>query len=91
MNSKDIYNKVYEELSIEEKDEKKKAQEVIEAAFKKIVECVSQGENVKIKDFGTFKMKISKARTMIIPFTKEEKHIPEKKKLKFLPASKLEL
>ena len=91
MNINDFYNEVFKDLGVDDKDGKKYVKKVVDSTFKKVVDVVSKGENLKIRDFGTFKLKVLKARKMMVPFTKEEKLIPERKKVKFLPSNKMEL
>ncbi len=91
MNVNDFYNEVFNDLRVEDKEGKKFVKQVINSTFKKVIDTVAKGESLKIKDFGTFKLKILKARKMTVPFTKEEKLIPERKKMKFLPSNKMEL
>ncbi len=91
MNISKLGNEIIENLNITEKQDKKLAKDVVESLFDTIVKIIKRGDTLKIKDFGTFKVKVLKSRVIMVPFTKEEKTIPERKKIKFLPSNKVEL
>ncbi|MFW0837949.1 MAG: HU family DNA-binding protein [Candidatus Komeilibacteria bacterium] len=65
---------------------KKQGVEIIEWLFEEIKGEMKAMHEVNVKDFGKFKIRESKARMGINPMTKEQIHIPAKKKVKFYPA-----
>lgn len=57
--------------------------------LKTVSEELTEGNEVKLVGFGTFKTKINEARKGINPQTKEEIHIPKKRVPKFVPGKEL--
>lgn len=69
----------------------KDVSEMFEKVLAEISDALDSKETVTIKDFGTFKVVTSKAKTCINPQTKEKIEIPEKEKVKFIPYGKIRL
>lgn len=65
------------------------ADEIITTTLDKIVEALVSGDDVKIKDFGNFVVKVKAARTGTNPGSGEKITIPESKSVKFRPAKAL--
>lgn len=68
---------------------KDKAKTAVEAVMESIAKSMKDGEDVRIPDFGTFKVTKRKARDGINPLTKAPLHIPASNVAKFTPAKKL--
>ncbi|BAD51361.1 HU family DNA-binding protein [Bacteroides fragilis] len=81
MNKKDLIKVVATETGFPMKD----VQKTIDTFLKELSEEVNK-EDVAIKDFGTFKTVIQKARIARNPATGELVEVPEKKVLKFKPS-----
>ncbi len=75
-----------EKLSEKYQFSKKQALEILNYIFDSIIESVRKGEDVKISGFGTFRLKVRKARTAVNPRTGEKIEVPEKKTPKFTPS-----
>jgi len=75
-----------EKLSEKYQFSKKQALEILNYIFDSIIEAVRKGEDVKISGFGTFRLKVRKARTAVNPRTGEKIEVPEKKTPKFTPS-----
>lgn len=62
------------------------AETVTKQLFESLKEYLEKEEEVKITDFGTFKIKETPARNGVNPATGEKIQIPAKKKVVFKPA-----
>ena len=85
MSKQDLIDAVAEKCEIT----KEKAKVAVEAMMDKIAESMKAGQDVRIPDFGTFKVTKRKAREGINPLTKAPLHIPASNVPKFTPAKKL--
>ncbi len=81
MTKKDIVTKIADETMIKQIDVKK----VVQKTFDKIVESLSQGQTVELRNFGVFKVKTRRGRMGRNPRTGESVEIPEKKVVTFKP------
>lgn len=79
MNKQELIEKIADNAGLSKKDASNSVESFIEA----ITESLKKGEKVAITGFGTFDIKISKARQARNPKTGETIHIPEKKAPKF--------
>ena len=69
---------------------RREARAIIDCIFENISECLSRGESVTLRGFGTFKVKKQKARLARNPRKPEiEVHIPERKVVHFKAGRKL--
>lgn len=68
---------------------KKQCEDFVREFFGSIVSIVSEGENLKIKGFGTFKIIDIEARKSVNVNTGEEIEIPSHRKLTFVPCKEL--
>lgn len=68
---------------------KQVATTVVEATLEKIGERLAAGEDIQIRNFGTFRVDTRSARTGKNPQTGETMQIPEKKVVKFKASSHL--
>lgn len=68
---------------------KDKAKAAVEAVMESIAKSMKDGADVRIPDFGTFKVAKRKAREGINPLTKQPIKIPAANVPKFTPAKKL--
>ena len=82
MNKSDLVNEVAKLVN-----SKKEAEAVVNSVLSSIKEAVVSDERVALADFGSFDVKIRKARKGRNPRTGEEIDIPEKKTIRFRPAS----
>lgn len=81
MNKTDLIKKIADNMEFALKD----VQKIIDVFLIELSENVNN-EDVAIKDFGTFKTVIQKARIARNPGTGELVEVPEKKVLKFKPS-----
>ncbi len=65
------------------------AKKAVEAMFESITDAMHKGGDIRIPDFGTFKVATRKAREGRNPATGKTIQIPETKVPKFTPAKKL--
>lgn len=65
-------------LATSNTEAQKVAEAFVDATFASIVKIVGEGQSVTIKDFGLFKRKVRKARTVKNPNTGEDINVPEK-------------
>ena len=79
MNKQELIEKIADSAGLSKKDATNSVESFIEA----ITESLKKGEKVAITGFGTFDIKVSKARQARNPKTGETIHIPEKKAPKF--------
>lgn len=68
---------------------KKEVDAALRVAFDEILEKLADGEVVKITDFGTFDVRVRKARNGTNPKTGEPINIPEIKVVGFKPSKRL--
>lgn len=87
MQFNDFIKQVNANLPYEEKLDKVRI--IVEATFDEIHKQIKQGEDVRIRGFGTFKCRKLAAREMKLPLTGEIKQLPERKKLVFSSSPKL--
>lgn len=81
MTKKDIVLKVASETGLKQLDVKKTVQRSLEV----IVQALSQGETVELRNFGIFKVKSRKGRTGRNPRTGEKVPVPPKRVVAFKP------
>lgn len=79
MTKKDIVLKIAEEADLKQIDVK----EVVQRTLDAIVEALSKGETVELRNFGIFKVKSRKPRIGRNPKTGDTVPIPEKKVVSF--------
>lgn len=85
MSKKDLIDAVAKEAELT----KEKAGVAVEAMLQHIRSCMKKGDEVRIPDFGTFKVAKRKARTGHNPATGAEIKIPASKVPKFTPSKGL--
>lgn len=68
---------------------KKKVVEILNHFVELTTQYLKQGKQVKLPGFGTFKVKVRKARTAVNPKTGEKVEVPAKKVPRFTPAKDL--
>lgn len=79
MTKKEIVTKIADQTDIKQVDVKK----VVQMTLDNIVESLSKGETVELRNFGIFKVKSRKARLGRNPKTGEGVKIPEKRVVMF--------
>lgn len=79
MTKKDIVTKISDQLDVEQVKVKKAVQMMLDA----IVESLSKGETVELRNFGIFKVKSRKARLGRNPKTGASVEIPAKRVVAF--------
>ncbi len=79
MTKKEIVTKIADRTDIKQVDVK----EVVQLTLDIIVDSLSKGETVELRNFGIFKVKSRKARLGRNPKTGESVQIPEKKAVTF--------
>lgn len=79
MTKKEIVTKIADQTDIKQIDVKKAVQLTLDI----IVDSLSKGETVELRNFGIFKVKSRKARLGRNPKTGESVRIPEKKAVTF--------
>ena len=72
-----------EQIAVKARLTKKDSLNIIEDVFETIVEALQRNEEVKIAGFGTFKLKMRKARQGINPITKEVISLPSQTAIAF--------
>jgi nucleoid DNA-binding protein len=87
MTKKDIVIKIAEETGLKQVDVKK----VVQRAFDIIVESLSAGQKVELRNFGIFKVKTRKGRLGRNPRTGESVSIPDKKVVSFKSGMKMKI
>ena len=85
MSKQDLIDAVAEKCELT----KDKAKAAVDTVMDKIAEAMKNGQDVRIPDFGTFKVTKRKAREGINPLTKAPLKIPAANVAKFQPAKKL--
>ncbi len=68
---------------------KKQAGEELNEVLDTITEFLREGQEVKILEFGTFKITEVKAKTVRNPQNKEQMEVPAYNRLRFIPSKKL--
>tara|TARA_B100001996_G_scaffold369277_1_gene342555 strand:+ start:388 stop:678 length:291 start_codon:yes stop_codon:yes gene_type:complete len=68
---------------------KKDLEKSINILLKEIKLALKKGENVELRDFGTWSLNLQKARISRNPRTGEKVETPEKKKIRFKISKKL--
>lgn len=81
MTKKEIVVKIADDSGIKQIEVKK----VLQKALDGIIESLSRGETVELRNFGVFKVKTRKGRMGRNPRTGESVSIPEKKVVTFKP------
>ena len=81
MTKKDIVLKVASETGLKQLDVKK----VVQRSLEVVVEALSRGETVELRNFGIFKVKSRKGRTGRNPRTGEKVPVPPKRVVAFKP------
>jgi len=76
---KDIVMKIAEETGIKQIHVKK----VVQKTFDTIIDILNRGENIELRNFGVFKVKIRKGRMGRNPRTGTQVPIPDKKVVTF--------
>ena len=79
MTKKEIVIRIADQTDIKQIDTKK----VVQLTLDTIVDSLSKGETVELRNFGIFKVKSRKARLGRNPKTGESVRIPEKKAVTF--------
>lgn len=85
MNKKELINVVAEAAKLSKKD----ATVAVDSVFEQITSALSQGKDVKISGFGTFKVKERAERKARNIHTGEEIVVPPSKTASFKPAKAL--
>lgn len=83
---KSLVDVVYNDVNPYIKTSKKDITEIINALFSELKVDLELGSNVRIADFGTFKVIDKPATTGTNPRTKEKIAIPARRAVKFVPA-----
>jgi nucleoid DNA-binding protein len=81
MTKKDIVIKISEETELRQLDVKRAVQRTLDH----IIEALTKGETVELRNFGIFKVKSRKSRVGRNPKTGVEVPIPEKRIVSFKP------
>ena len=87
MTKKDIIMKISEETGLKQVDVK----EVVQRTFDMIVDSLSAGKKVELRNFGIFKVKTRKGRLGRNPRTGDGVTIPDKKVVSFKPGMKMKV
>jgi nucleoid DNA-binding protein len=81
MTKKDIILKVSDETNLKQIDVKK----VVQRTFDCIIEALTRGEKIELRNFGVFKIKQRKSRTGRNPRTGQVVPVPPRKVVVFKP------
>jgi nucleoid DNA-binding protein len=81
MTKKDIILKISDETNLKQLDVKK----VVQKTFDYIVEALTRGEKIELRNFGVFKIKQRKSRTGRNPRTGQVVPVPPRKVVVFKP------
>ena len=87
MNKSEIINDLYKDFAAEHT--KKSVTCIVDGFLGKIKGALDECDTVRIKDFGTFKVKTYNARKGRNPKTGETIQIPERDVVKFVPSKTL--
>lgn len=85
MTKKDIITSIAEETGIKQIEVKK----VVQRTLDTIIESLSRGDKVELRNFGIFKVKTRKGRMGRNPRTGENVRIPDKKVVSFKSGMKM--
>lgn len=81
MTKKEIVLKIAEESDLKQTDIKL----IVQKTFDHIIDALSKGETIELRNFGVFKVRSRKPRVGRNPKTGEPVPIPERKKVVFKP------
>ena len=81
MTKKDIVIKIAEDTELKQIDVKR----IVQGTLDHIIEALTKGETVELRNFGIFKVKTRKSRVGRNPKTGVEVPIPEKRIVSFKP------
>lgn len=87
MTKKDIIMKISDDTGLKQIDVK----EVVQRTFEIIIDGLTKGEKIELRNFGIFKVKTRKGRMGRNPRTGEGVSIPDKKVVSFKPGMKMKL
>lgn len=87
MNKHDLIKKVALRGNLNAKE----ASAIVEVVMNAMVEAILREESVTLVGFGTFSIKMCKARNVLNPSTGENMVIPARKVVKFTPGYKMKL
>lgn len=87
MNKKDLINSI----ALKKNKTQAEVKAILDAVLSEISDCLLNGEDVVLPDFGTFKMKTIPAQRKYVPFLKKEVDVPEKSKVEFKQYSNIML
>ena len=87
MNKHDLIKKVALRGNLNAKE----ASAIVEVVMNAMVEAILREESVTLVGFGTFCIKMRKARNVLNPSTEENMVIPARKVVKFTPGYKMKL
>lgn len=87
MNKHDLIKKVALRGNLNAKE----ASAIVEVVMNAMVEAILREESVTLVGFGTFSIKMRKARNVLNPSTGENMVIPARKVVKFTPGYKMKL
>lgn len=87
MTKKDIVAKISEDTNLKQVDVK----EVVQRTFDMIIDSLSKGDKVELRNFGIFKVKTRKGRVGRNPRTGDSVSIPDKKVVSFKAGMKMKL
>lgn len=87
MNKHDLIKKVALRGNLNAKE----ASAIVEVVMNAMIEAILRGESVTLVGFGTFAIKMRKARNVLNPSTGENMVIPARKVVKFTPGYKMKL
>jgi DNA-binding protein HU-beta/integration host factor subunit beta len=85
MTKKDIVDKIVQKTGLKYLDVKK----VVQMTFDTMVDALTSGDKIELRNFGVFKVKIRKAKKGRNPRTGEEVPVPERKVVVFKPGLEL--
>ena len=87
MTKKDIVMKIAEETGLKQIDVK----EIVQRTFDIIVDSLTEGDKVELRNFGIFKVKTRKGRMGRNPRTGDNVSIPDKKVVSFKAGMKMKV
>lgn len=85
MTKKDIVDKIVQKTGLKYLDVKK----VVQMTFDTMVDALTSGDKIELRNFGIFKVKVRKAKKGRNPRTGEEVPVPERKVVVFKPGLEL--
>lgn len=89
MQNKITINRLAAMLAISTGKQKKLCEDFIKELFRIVTEELSEGENVRIKGFGSFRLVTVDSRKSVSVATGEETQIPSHSKIAFVPSKEL--